>query len=137
MLKALHNRRVNTRAVQNAAFQHSGGENIQSTLVRMKENWPKVQDRRKLYVDLLKQSTAMIAQGVETVDAETLRQIFETCRTQINQAARIGLGAGLVVGNPDTVRLPAGRRLGNKRHKSSVETRYSATGTRTASQSYN
>ena len=113
------------------------GGTIQSTLVRMKENGPTVQDRCKLYVDLLKQSTAMIAQGVETVDAETLRQIFEGCRTQINQAARIELGTGVVVGNPDTVRLLAGRRLGNKRHKPSVETRYSATGTRMASQSYN
>ena len=108
---------------------------IQSALVRMKENGPTVQDRRKLYADLLKQSTAMIAQGVETLDAQTLRQIFEACRTQINQAARVGLGTGVVVGNPDTVRSPAGRRLGNKRHKSSVETQYSATGTRTASQS--
>ena len=113
------------------------GGTIQSTLMQMKENGPTVQDRRKLYVDLLKESTAMIAQGVDTVDAETLRQIFAACKTQISQAGRIGLGAGVVVGNPETVRLPAGRRLGNKRHKSSVETRYSATGTRTASQSYN
>ena len=28
VLKAWRNRRVNTRAVQNAAFQHSGGENL-------------------------------------------------------------------------------------------------------------
>ena len=103
----------------------------------MKEHGPTVQDRRKLYVDLLKKSTAIVAKGVDTVDPETLRHMFATFEAQVEQAARIGSGTGVVVGNPDTVRLPAGKRLGSKRHKSSVEARYSAAGTRKASQSYN
>ena len=89
------------------------GVTIQSTLVRMKEQGYTVQDRRKLYVDLVKISTAMVAKGVDTVDPDTLRHIFGTCEAQINQAARVGLQTRAVVGDPEPVCLPARKRLCN------------------------
>ena len=99
------------------------GETIRSTPARVKENRPTVQEHRRLYVDLLKKSTAIVGKGVETVDPETLRHIFVTFESQVEQAARIGSGTGVVVGNRETARLPTGKSLRNKLHKSSVETR--------------
>lgn len=83
----------------------------QSTLVQVKENGHTVQDRRKLYVVLLKKSTAVVAKGVESVKPETLRHIFATFAAQVEQAARIESGTGFVLGNAETIRLHAVKRL--------------------------
>lgn len=90
------------------------GETINYTLVRMKEHGPTIQDRRKLYVDLLKKSTAIVAKGVDTVDPETLRHMFATFEAQVEQAARIGSGTGVVVATRTLYVCPRGRDLTTK-----------------------
>eukprot|EP00904_Undaria_pinnatifida_P011692 jgi/Undpi1/7653/HiC_scaffold_23.g10126.m1 len=78
------------------------------------------QERRLLYVEMLKRTSAAVSSGVQLVPPDTLRAIVQTFESSLNAAARISSGEGAVVGNPQAVRQPAARSQGT-RQRSSIE----------------
>ena len=64
------------------------------------------QDRRLLYVEMLKRTTAAVSSGVQLVPPDTVRAIVQTFESSLNAAARISSGEGAVLGNPQAVRQP-------------------------------
>ena len=78
------------------------------------------QERRLLYVEMLKRTSAAVSSGVQLVPPDTLRAIVQTFESSLNAAARISSGEGAVVGNPQAVRQPAARSQGS-RQRSSIE----------------
>eukprot|EP00904_Undaria_pinnatifida_P011758 jgi/Undpi1/7712/HiC_scaffold_23.g10185.m1 len=103
---------------------NAGNETIESSLVQLKQTRPTPQDRRLLYVDFLKETTAAVNLGVETVPPEALRALVRQFKAGVVQAARLGSSAEssgpLPVANPKVVRLPSARGKG-KRQRGSHE----------------
>ncbi|CAB1098138.1 unnamed protein product [Ectocarpus sp. CCAP 1310/34] len=96
----------------------AGNVTIESSLVQLKETGPTPQDRRFLYVDCLKEATAAVSLGVETVPPEALRALVRQFKQGVHQASRIGSSAGLAVANPAVVRLPTSRDTGKRKRAS-------------------
>ena len=92
------------------------------------ESWPQrvaqtgrsSQDRRLLYVEMLKKATVAVSSGVQLVPPDTMRAIVQTFESSMNTTAMISSGQGAVPGNPQAVRQPAVKSEGT-REKSSVE----------------
>ena len=101
----------------------NAGMTIQSALVQMEQSGPSVQDRRVLYADLVKRTQAVISFAADSVEPDLACTITESWERQMRDAATVGSGQRLALGNPDTVRLPP--RASNKRHRSSIEAHYS------------
>ena len=76
----------------------------------MKEKGATPQDRRVLYVDCIKRTTAALGVGIETIEPDLLNHLVTSFVAQVEWAASVGSGAGIAVGNPDVVRLPASSR---------------------------
>jgi len=93
---------------------------IESRLQRVTQTGQSSRDRRLLYVEMLKKTTAVVSSGVQLVPPDTLRAIVKTFESSMNAAARISSGQGAVLGNPKAVRQPAARSKG-AREKSSLE----------------
>ena len=85
---------------------------IESSLVDLKEKGATPQDRRFLYVDCIKRTTAALGVGVETIepDHHLLNHLVTSFVAQVERAVSVGSRAGIAVGNPDVVRLPASSR---------------------------
>ncbi|CAN0235636.1 unnamed protein product, partial [Ectocarpus fasciculatus] len=96
----------------------AGNVTVESSLVQLKETGPTPQDRRFLYVDCLKEATAAVSLGVETVPPEALRALVQQFKQGVHQASRICSLAGLAVANPAVVRLPTGRDTGKRKRGS-------------------
>lgn len=107
---------------------------IESRLQTMAQTGQSCQDRRLLYVDMLKQATAAVSAGVQTVPPETMRAIVKNFASSINTAGMISSGQGAVLGNTQAVRLPPARGHG-AREKSSTE--YGGPASRRRAQNYN
>ena len=85
---------------------------IESSLVDLKEKGATPQDRRFLYVDCIKRTTAALGVGEETIDPDhhLLNHLVTSFVAQVERAASVGSRARIAVGNPDVVRLPASSR---------------------------
>ena len=96
---------------------------IESSLVDLKEKGATPQDRRFLYVDCIKRTTAALGVGVETIepDHHLLNHLVTSFVAQVEQAASVGSRAGIAVGNSDVVRLPASSRSTDRRQVGSHE----------------
>lgn len=109
---------------------------IKSSLVQLKEKGATPQDRRLLYLNCLKRATKAVGEGAETMHPDTLNQLVNQFVAGVRRGSRIESGAGVTVGNPDFVRLPASRSTG-KRQRASHEGRSEAgAGARASSESY-
>ena len=107
---------------------------FESSLVDLKENGATPQDRRFLYVDCIKRTTAALGVGIETIEPDPLlNHLVMSFVAQVERAASLGSGAGIAVGNPDVVRLPASSRSTDRRQVGSHE-RFSAAGSRAHAQ---
>ena len=104
---------------------------VESSLVDLKEKGTKPQDRRFLYIYRIKRTTAALDVGVETIEQDHLLNNLVT--SFVAQAASVGSGAGIAVGNPDVVRLPASSRSTGRRQVGSHE-RFSEAGSRAHAQ---
>ena len=104
---------------------------IESSLVDLKEKGATPQDRRFLYVDCIKRTTAALGVGIETIepDHHLLNHLVTSFVAQVEQAASVGSRAGIAVGNPDVVRLAASSRSTGRRQVGSHE-RFSEAGSR-------
>ena len=111
---------------------------IESSLVDLKEKGTTPQDRRFLYVDCMKRTTAAWGLGVETIepDHHLLNHLVTSFVAQVERAASVGSRAGTAVGNPDVVRLPASSRSTGRRQVGSHE-RFSEAGSRAHAQTGN
>lgn len=63
------------------------GASIGSTLTRLAEEGPTVFDRRKLYVDMLRQITAVVERCGDTVDPQAMRRVMATLKSQVDETA--------------------------------------------------
>ena len=90
---------------------------IESSLDYLKKKGATPQDRRFLYVDCTKRTTAALGVGVETIepDHHLLNHLVTSFVAQVERAASVGSRAGIAIGNPGVVRLPAGRRSTGRR----------------------
>ena len=90
---------------------------IESSLIDLKEKGATPQDRRFLYVDCIKRTTAALGVGVETIEPDhlLLNHLVTSFVTQVERAPSVGSRAGIAVGNPDVVRLPASSRSTSRR----------------------
>ena len=90
---------------------------IESSLVGLKEKGATPQDRRFLYVDCIKRTIAALGVGVETIEPDhyLLNHLVTSFVAQVERAASVGSRAGIAVGNPDVVRLPASSRSTGRR----------------------
>ena len=89
---------------------------IESHLVDLKEKGATPQDRRVLYVDCTKRTTVALGVKVETIEPDhLLNHLVTSFVAQVEQAASVGSGVGIAVGNPDVVRLPASTRSTGRR----------------------
>eukprot|EP00904_Undaria_pinnatifida_P011860 jgi/Undpi1/7804/HiC_scaffold_23.g10277.m1 len=116
--------RPNHREAARATAGATAGEAAEEQRSNMAglARWPNQssQERRLLYVEMLKRTSAAVSSGVQLVPPDTLRAIVQTFESSLNAAARISLGEGAVVGNPQAVRQPAARSQGS-RQRSSIE----------------
>ena len=107
---------------------------IDSSLVDLKEKGTTPQDKRFLYVDYIKRTTAALSVGVETIEPDhLLNHLVTSFVGQVGRAASVGSGAGIAVGNPDVVRLPTSSRITGRRQVGSHE-RFSEAGSRAHAQ---
>ena len=91
-------------------------------------------DRRFLYVDCIKRTTAALGLGVETIEPNhLLNHLVTPFVAQVERAASVGSGAGIAVGNPDVVRLPTSSRSTGRRQVGSHK-RFSEAGSRAHAQ---
>ena len=104
---------------------------IVSSLVDLEEKGAMPQDRRVLYVDCTKRTTAALGVGVETIapDHHLLNHLVTSFVAQVERVASVGSRAGIAVGNPDVVRLPASSTSTGRRQVGSHE-RFSEAGSR-------
>ena len=102
---------------------------IESSLVDLKEKGTTPQDRRFLYVDCIKRTTAALGCRGRTIepDHHLLNHLVTSFVAQVERAASVGSRAGMAVGNPDVVRLPASSRSTGRRQVGSHE-RFSEAG---------
>ena len=93
------------------------------------------QDRRFSYVDCIKRTTAALGVGVETIepDRHLLNHLVTSFVAQVERAASVGSRAGIAVGNPDAMRLPASSRSTGRKQVGSHE-RFSEAGSRAHAQ---
>ena len=93
------------------------------------------QDRRFLYVDCIKRTTAALGVWVETIepDHHLMNHLVTPFVAQVERAASVGSRAGIAGGKPDVVRLPASSRSTGKRQVESHE-RFSEAGSRAHAQ---
>ena len=96
---------------------------LESSLVDLKEKGATPQDRRFLYVDCIKRTTAALGVGVKTIepDHHLLNYLITSFVAQVERAASVGSRAGIAVGNLDVVRLPASCRSTGRRQVGSHE----------------
>ena len=107
---------------------------IEFSRVDLKEKGATPQDRRFLYVDCIKRTTAALGSGVETIEPDhLLNHLVTSFVAQVERAASVGSGAGIAVGNPDVVRLPASSRSTGRTQAGSHE-RFSRAGSRAYTQ---
>ena len=107
---------------------------IESSLVDLKEKGATSQDRRFLYVDCIKRTTESLGVGVEIIEPDhLLNHLVTSFVAQVERAVSVGLGAGIAVGNPDVVRLPASSRSTGRRQVGSHE-HFSEAGSRAHAQ---
>ena len=111
---------------------------IESSLVVLKEKGATPQDRRFLCVDCIKRTTAALGVRVETIkpNHHLLNHPVTSFVAQVERAARIGSRAGIAIGNPDVVRLPASSRSTGRRQVGSHE-RFSEAGSKAHAQTGN
>ena len=104
---------------------------IESSLVDLKEKGATPQDRRFLYVNCIKRTTAVLGVGVEIIepDHHLLNHLVTSFVAQVERAASVGSKAEIAVGNPDVVRLPVSSRSTGRRQAGSLE-RFSEAGSR-------
>ena len=103
---------------------------IESSLVDLKEKGATPQDRRFLCVDIRKRTTAALGVGVKTIESDhLLNHLVASFVAQVERAASVVSGAGITVGNPDVVRLPASSRSTGRRQVGSHD-RFSEGGSR-------
>lgn len=76
---------------------------------------PTAQDRRIVYVDMLKERVTAVAKVVDTVHHETLRHIMATCVARVDQTARIAGGARVIVEQPGDCTFVRGGRDAEKK----------------------
>ena len=93
---------------------------IETRLQRVAQTGQSSPDRRLLYVEMLKRTTAAVSSGIQLVPPETLRAIVDNFERSMTAAARISSGEGAVLGNPQAVRQPGVRSEG-ARQRSSLE----------------
>ena len=81
----------------------------------------------------MKRTTAALGVGVETIkpDHHLLIHLVTSFVAQVEQAASVGSRAGIAVGNPDVVRLPASSRSTGRKQVGSLEC-FSEAGSRRA-----
>eukprot|EP00904_Undaria_pinnatifida_P013661 jgi/Undpi1/9425/HiC_scaffold_27.g11882.m1 len=88
----------------------------------LKQHW--LVERGRKPTNCLKETTAAVSSGVETVTPEALRALVQQFKAGVVQAARLGSSAEssgpLPVANPEVVRLPSARGKG-KRQRGSHE----------------
>ena len=83
-----------------------------------------------LYIDCIRRTTAALGVVVETIAPDhLLNHLVTSFVAQVERAASVGSGAGIAVGNPDVVRLPASSRSTGGRQVGSRE-RFSEAGSR-------
>ena len=106
---------------------------IESSLVDLKEKGA-TQDRRFLYVDCIKRTTAALGVGVERIEPDLLlNHLVTVFVAHVKGAASVGSGAGIAVGNPDVVRLPTSSRSTGRRQVG-IHERFSGAGSRAHAQ---
>ena len=83
----------------------------------------------------MKRTTAALSVGVETIepDHHLLNHLVTSFVAQVERAASVGSRAGIAVGNPDVVRLPASSRSTGRKQVGSLE-RFSEAGSRAHAQ---
>ena len=141
-----HAATVEEDAIREASVVPTGGHagrwqaitdttSIESSLVGLKEKGATLQDIRFLYVDCIKRTTAALGVGVETIelDHHLLNHLVTSFVAQVGRAASVGSRAGIAVGNPDVVRLPASSRSTDRRQVGSRK-RFSEVGSRAHAQ---
>ena len=108
---------------------------IESSLVDLKEKGATPQDRRFLYVDCIKRTTKALGVGAKTIEPDhpLLNRLVTSFVAQVERAASVGSRAGIAVGNPDVVRLPASSRSTDRKEVGSHEL-FSEAGSRTHAQ---
>ena len=76
-----------------------------------------------LYVDCIKRTTAALGVGVETIepDHHLLNHLGTSFVAQVERAASVDSRAGIAVGNPYIVRLPASSRSTCRKQVGSIE----------------
>ena len=83
-----------------------------------------------MYVECIKRTIAALGVGVETTEPDhLLNHLVTSFVAQVERAASVGSGAGIAVGNPDVVWLPASSRSTGRRRVGSHE-RFSEAGPR-------
>ena len=93
---------------------------IESRLQKVAQTGQSSQDRRLLYVEMLKKATAAVSSGVQLVPPDTTRAFVQAFESSMHTAATISSGQGAILGNPLAVRHPAVKSQG-AREKSSLE----------------
>ena len=107
---------------------------VESSLVDLKEKAATPQDRRVLYVDCIKRTTAALGVEVETIEPDhLLNHLVASLVAQVGRAASVGSRVGIAVGNPGVVWLPASSRSTGRRQVGSHE-RFSEAGSRAHAQ---
>ena len=107
---------------------------VESSLVDLKEKEATPQDRRVLYVDCIKRTTAALGVEVETIEPDhLLNHLVASLVAQVGRAASIDSRVGIAVGNPGVVWLPASSRSTGRRQVGSHE-RFSEAGSRAHAQ---
>lgn len=115
VLEALHDRRVNPLAVQEASLRHIAVKRpYDAQGLHTADNGATVQDRRLLYLDMLKEVTAILNESVETLPPDRVRMLVAQFGETMRTAAKIQSKAGIATGGPGTVRLPTGAGGGER-----------------------
>ena len=97
---------------------------VESSLVATPQN------RRVLYVDCIKRTTAALGVEVETIEPDhLLNHLVASLVAQVGRATSVGSRVGISVENPGVVWLPARSRSTGRRHVGSHE-RFSEAGSR-------
>lgn len=95
------------------------GATIGSSLKEIQEKGASAQDRRLLYVDLVKRTTVAVGVGVGAVNPDTLRELVASFELQVRDAARRDLAAGRAMSSPDaSVQLPPNISSGKRPRES-------------------
>ena len=108
---------------------------IEPSLVDLKEKGATPQDRRFCMYTVEREPQQPWGVGVETIepDHHLLNHLVTSFVARVERAASVGSRAGIAVGNPDVVRLPASSRSTGRRQVGSHE-RFSEAGSRAHAQ---